>query len=467
MDARRTGTGCSSLRVTALRIIALILSLGGTTCVVAQAPTGFSQLLQPTEEDQAPEPRAGPSFGAAVAISGTTVLVGMPTHNDRLGRVGVYVRKAEGWVRQATISNPDPQRRESFGRNLDLSVRVAVVDAQSRAYLFRKRGTQWNLIGAFGRSDPLTTLGSRVAYDNGFMARSIQAFRTNEDGSQDDLPGVVRVYQQRDREILQVATLRASDAAPADRFGVSLALHRGVLVVGAPGLGAAYVFVRDGQRWVQRQKLVSSDGGIGGFGASVAIRNGTILVGAPGVDVPGQDQDPPTSPEGKVYAFLLYRGSWFESQRLNDDGRFFMHFGSNVALSRGLAAVVSPFNVPASWSSSTVIAFDRVGAELTSGRGVIRTGNDGASVSDIDASERRIVAGVQGRRTLADPSSARCALSSSVRSERTLACPGGSLLPASHHEDGDRAEERTRLRRPFLKGHPRGCFCSSDRARLL
>jgi hypothetical protein len=395
MDAQRTGTGCTTLRVTALQIVALILSLGGTTCVVAQAPTGFSQRLHPTEEDQAPEPRAGPSFGAAVAISGTTVLVGMPTHNDRLGRVGVYVRKAEGWVRNATISNPDPERRESFGSDLDLSVRVAVVDARTRAYLFRKHGERWDLIGAFGRSDPLTTLGSRVAYDNGFMARSIQAFRINEDGSQDELPGVVRVYQQRNRDIVQVATLRASDAAPADRFGVSLALHRSVLVVGAPGLGAAYVFVRDGQRWVQRQKLVSSDGGIGGFGTSVAIRNGTILVGAPGVDVPGEEQDPSISPEGKVYAFLLHRGSWFESQRLNDDGRFFMHFGSNVALSRGLAAVVSPFDVPASWSNYAVIAFDRVGAELTSGRGVMRGGNDGASVSDIDASERRIVAGIQ------------------------------------------------------------------------
>lgn len=392
MDAQRTGTDCTPLRVTALRILALILSLAGTTCLVAHAPISFAQTLQPTEEDQAPEPRAGPSFGAAVAISGTTILVGMPTHNDGLGRVGVYVRKAEGWVRQATISNPDPQRRESFGQDLDLSVRYAVVDSQSRGYLFRRRDTQWHLIGAFGRSDPLTTLDSRVAYDNGFMARSIQSFRNTEEGAQ-DLPGFVRVYQRRNGEIVQVATLRASDAAPTDRFGESLALNRGVLVVGAPGLGAAYVFVREGQRWVQRQKLVSSDGGIGQFGASVAIRKGTILVGAPDVDVPG-DQDPPSSPEGKVYAFLPHRGSWFESQQLNDDGRFFLHFGSNVALSRGLAAVVVPFDVPASWSNYSVIAFDRVGAELTSGRRVMRGGNDGASVSDIDASERRIVVGV-------------------------------------------------------------------------
>jgi hypothetical protein len=397
MYTRRIGQGYTTLTVTLLRpiAIALILSLGGMTWVVAQAAEDFTQNLGPTEEDQAPEPRAAPSFGAAVAISGTTVLIGMPTHNDRLGRVGVYVRKPQGWVRQATIANPDPQRREYFGRDLDLSVHFAVVDSQTRAYLFRQRGTRWNLIGAFGRSDPVTTRGSRVAYDNGFMARSIQSFKINEDGSGEDLPGVVRVYQQRNRDIVQVATLRASDAAPTDRFGVSLALDRGILVVGAPGLGAAYVFVQEGRRWVQRQKLVSSDGGIGGFGTSVAIRNGTILVGAPTVDVPAEEQDPPVSPEGKVYAFLHYRGSWFESQRLNDDGRFFMHFGSHVALSRSLGVVVTPFDVPASWSSAGVIAFERVGAEFAGSHGVTSTGADGATVSDVDASERRVIVGIQ------------------------------------------------------------------------
>ena len=122
MNARHTGTGRTTLRVTALGAIALIVSFGGTTGVLAQTSVVFSQRLQPTDEDQAPEPRAGPSFGAAVAISGTTVLVGMPTHNDRLGRVGVYVRKEEGWVRQATISDPEPQRRQSFGRDLSISL---------------------------------------------------------------------------------------------------------------------------------------------------------------------------------------------------------------------------------------------------------------------------------------------------------------------------------------------------------
>jgi hypothetical protein len=392
MNARRTVMSHATARVIGLHIIALLVALGGPTSALAQTSVVFSQRLDATEDDRAPNLFVGPSFGAAVAIADRTLMVGMPAYDDEIGRVGIYTREADGWIRTATISNPDPQQRKTFGRDLALARHAVVVNADSAAYLFRKQGRRWDLVGTFGRSDPLVTLGSAVAYDGGFMARSIQTFGTNEDGSRADLPGVVRVYQQRNRDIRRVATLRASDAAQTDRFGVSLAMDRGVLVVGAPGAGAAYVFVREGQRWVQRQKLVSSDGGIGGFGTSVAIRNGMILVGAPDVDVPGED--PMTTPEGMVYAFLQHRGSWFESQRLNDDGRFFLQFGSNVALSQQLAAVVSPIDVPASFSRSTVIAFDRVGAELASVLGGTSTGSDGSRVNDVDASRHRIVAGV-------------------------------------------------------------------------
>ena len=399
MNALHTVTVHGTLQILALRAIALFLAFGATTC--------FSARLDPTEEDKAPEPRAGASFGAAVAISGDTVMVGMPTHNQVLGRVGVYTRKAEGWVRTATIPNPKPDSEQSelFGRDLDLGGHSVVVDAHNEAYLFRKQGKRWDLIGAFGRSDPITTLGSSVAYSNGFMARSIQAYRINEDESQSELPGVVRVYEQCKRAIRRVATLRASDAAPTDRFGVSLAMDRGVLVVGAPGVGAAYVFVRDGNQWVQRQKLVSSDGGVGDFGTSVAIRNGMILVGAPGVDVPDWREGEMTSPEGKVYAFLPSRRGWYESQQLNNDGQFYLAFGTNVALSRDLAVAVSPINVPASWSRSTVIAFDRVSAHLTSVAGGMSTGDDGSRVIDVDASKRGFIVGVQESMNWGGPTS--------------------------------------------------------------
>jgi uncharacterized protein (TIGR03437 family) len=87
--------------------------------------------------------------------------------------------------------------------------------------------------------------------------------------------------------------LRASDGAPKDKFGTSVALSGNRALVGAPGpdegersKGAAYIFeptFEQSQPWVQRAKLVADDGqNLDHFGHSVALSGATALVGAPG-----------------------------------------------------------------------------------------------------------------------------------------------------------------------------------------
>jgi hypothetical protein len=88
-----------------------------------------------------------------------------------------------------------------------------------------------------------------------------------------------------------VAVDEASDSAPGDLFGASVALSEDgdVALVGAPfkdgGSGAAYVFARRGRSWSERQKLLAGDAAPGdGFGDSVALNeDGDVaLVGAAG-----------------------------------------------------------------------------------------------------------------------------------------------------------------------------------------
>ncbi|MBI3459502.1 hypothetical protein HY009_01005, partial [Candidatus Acetothermia bacterium] len=97
------------------------------------------------------------------------------------------------------------------------------------------------------------------------------------------------------------AKLTASDGAPVDSFGTSVAIDGDTIVVGAPfadvvnadavnavgcrntgtDCGAVYVFVRNGSSWTQRAKLTAKDAASGDqFGYSVAISGDTILVGA-------------------------------------------------------------------------------------------------------------------------------------------------------------------------------------------
>ena len=68
-------------------------------------------------------------------------------------------------------------------------------------------------------------------------------------------------------ECLQLARLKASDPDPFDSFGRAVSIWGDTVVVGAfwddqNGLdsGAAYIFARENQNWVQKHKLLSSDG---------------------------------------------------------------------------------------------------------------------------------------------------------------------------------------------------------------
>ena len=72
--------------------------------------------------------------------------------------------------------------------------------------------------------------------------------------------------------------LAAKDGVAGDHLGSAVAIQGDTAVVGAPdGAGAAYVFVRRGDRWVQEAKLLPS-GSAPGFGGTVAISGDTIAV---------------------------------------------------------------------------------------------------------------------------------------------------------------------------------------------
>jgi hypothetical protein len=112
------------------------------------------------------------------------------------------------------------------------------------------------------------------------------------------------------------ATLQAEDTS-AEAFGSAVAVANDTAIVGcrkdgeaAPEAGAAYVFVREGTRWVQQAKLIASDAAEDDhFGALVAISEDTAVVSAPGDDgVFGGDV-------GSVYVFVRDGETWSQQDK--------------------------------------------------------------------------------------------------------------------------------------------------------
>jgi hypothetical protein len=196
----------------------------------------------------------------------------------------------------------------------------------------------------------------------------------------------------------ELVKLTASDGTPAGHFGNHVAVFGDTAVVGAPnmhqtaytGVGAAYVFTRVGDTWIEQAKLTPSDGAAGDrFGWSVAISGDTIVVSALWDDV-GIKVD-----QGSAYVFTRTAGTWTEQAKLTAlDGVPLDQFGFSVAVSGddvivGAKSLGEEFGVPPQGSA---YVFARTGetwsqqAKLTPSDGFIgngfgfRVGLDGDTV---------------------------------------------------------------------------------------
>lgn len=165
-------------------------------------------------------------------------------------------------------------------------------------------------------------------------------------------------------------SLKAQNAQDGDDFGAAVAMHDGIVVVGAPGedsaatgvdgdmsddsatdAGAAYVFARDQDGvWQQQAYLKPSNTDAGDFfGTSVSIHGETILVGAPGEDsnasgVGGNPSNNSMSLAGAAYVFVRSGGQWSQQAYLKasvpDAGDT---FGNAVSIHSNWAVVGAPF----------------------------------------------------------------------------------------------------------------------------
>ena len=195
----------------------------------------------------------------------------------------------------------------------------------------------------------ITYLQKRKLYDS--LRAALKAARTGSDAV--TIP--LLVDEQK---------LTASDGASGDGFGQSVAFSGSSIVAGSAGddifKGAVYVFNRQGASWVEEQKLTASDGApVDFFGFSVAISGSTIVAGAIGDDFGGRFD------LGSVYVFNHQGGSWVEEQKLTASNVGSSHFfGWSVAISGPTIVVGVPFerfggdNTPGS-----AYVFNREGAD--------------------------------------------------------------------------------------------------------
>ena len=323
------------------------VSLFSVTSLCAAA-TGFNWLAPVSFNEQkltASDGTSGQQFGRSVAISGSTIVVGVPFDSfgasSNQGSVYVFKRQGGSWVEEQKLTASDGAAGDQFGHAVAISGSTIIVTApfdsiganlnQGSAYVFNRQGGSWV------ETQKLTT--SDGAADDRFgwsVAVSGSTLVVGAIGS-NSLQGSVYVFNRQAGNWVEEQKLTASDGETFDQFGRSIAVSGATIVVGAvfdavdgnTFQGSAYVFSRQGGSWVEEQKLTASDGAEGDlFSWSVAISGATIVVTAP-FDTIGANFN-----QGSAYVFNRQGGSWVEEQKLTaSDAVAFDEFGRSVAIS--------------------------------------------------------------------------------------------------------------------------------------
>ena len=274
---------------------------------------------------EAPQQYALQRFGWSSAITDSWCFVGAQGDDAiayNAGAVYAYEWVASTWVLRQRLLADDGAERDLFGGAVAADGDWLVVGAPSNhaplyrsgsAYVFQNQGGNWVQDQKLVASDPQPKdeFGYAVAMDGDRVI--IGARYGDAPGAPDS--GAAYVFERGARGFKQVAKVVASDAAPIDYFGRTVALDGDLAVVGAfgnddhgTGTGAAYVY-RASAGWAEEQKLMAKDAAnLDYFGFSVAVDDEVIGVGAPGWDGNLTDQ-------GVVYVFRG-NGTWVQDQHV-------------------------------------------------------------------------------------------------------------------------------------------------------
>jgi hypothetical protein len=347
---------------TLLLSLVLLASLGaGATRVDAQTRSASSvpdarssDAVSVWQEQKvtAADGAAGDNFGYAVAVNGTTAVVGASNAGgDGRGVAYVYVLVDDVWTLQQELSADDGAALDGFGFSTSVSGDTIVIGApyatigdnggEGAAYVFVRSGDTWTQVQKLEPDDGTSNFNFgwsvAVSASTALISSPVAAVGDNA------LQGKAYIFENDGGTWTQAQTLLADDGSAMSTFGSSVALDGTNAIVGAAGVdgyfGAAYVFDGSSGTWTQTAHLSPDDGvPTEFFGLSVAISGSKALVGAYYQRVDGHNG------QGSAYIFSGDGGTWVQQQKLiASDGAAGARFGLSVALDGTTALVGSYF----------------------------------------------------------------------------------------------------------------------------
>lgn len=270
-------------------------------------------------------------FGDAVAIDGNTMVVGAPNDKDGTvyfhGAVFVFSQTSPGmWTLEHTLTaGSTAYVNEYFGTAVAVEGTTLVVGApdttvgdnseEGAAYVFTESGGTWTQAKQLTGNDAAagSEFGDAVAISGNTIAVGAPHQTDSGDDSASD-SGAVYVFTGSSASWTQTAKLEPSVTASNAFVGETVAIAGTTIVVGAPGVsdfaGAVYEFTEDSANddfgsGVTQTTLPAPTGAGTNFGEGVAVDGNTLVVGDPGFD----------GDNGAGYVYVSSTGTWPSSSQ--------------------------------------------------------------------------------------------------------------------------------------------------------
>ena len=271
---------------------------GGTGAVYLYNLEGGEPVLDSTLE--LPQNVVLSDFGSAVAMNDSMLAVGAPgfiTESEAQAgnplRVAIYERLGRDWQFKEALTGTGSDLNDDFGSSVALDGTMLAVGApeddegesngSGAVYVFEFDGDSFKQMDKAKPLDPQPNqrFGASVAVENGRVAVGAPNSPINQ-----ATQGLAQMYELLQGNLSSIGTVTGSQSTTGSRFGQSVQLVGGNLLVGAPGdvsdQGSVYQYDPSAS-FVESRRLSDPEGGAGHeFGASVFAAEDLVAVGAPG-----------------------------------------------------------------------------------------------------------------------------------------------------------------------------------------
>jgi hypothetical protein len=296
---------------------------------------------------QDPNGNAADNFGASLAISGSTAVVGSPGNGSLAGAAYVYVDSGPGWPTEPTATLDDPGAKDSdhYGESVAVSNKTVVVGAPGTntnagaVYIYVKGTSGWPTRPTTALTDPEATAGDDFGRSVAVSGKTILVGGRDPSGA----IGTAYIYAEGDSGWPSAPSFTIPDPAPRsdDEFGASVAVSGKTAIVGAYAqkrvAGSAYIYVDGKSGWPAKPTTVLRDPSSrpgDEFGWSLGVSGSTAIVSSPAK----------RSYRGEVYLYSKTSSAWQKTPttKQKDPGAKGDEFGVSVAVS-GTTAMVGSY----------------------------------------------------------------------------------------------------------------------------